>query len=217
MSGSGFLANFLHEWTHRWCFQSLVGSALALLRMRAACREFRDRSAFDDYVRCMTASTILEPVAEGLALFAEFDTYPGRSPWLSQTLGDQSHVIRACVLKLMTSRCFPSRHFCKHCAGTRCFSRAQGGDLRSTSRRFGSVSLRLSLARSLWCQMATACAELNDRDLFLLYLRSYFYDDPGMVLCMFGSYPSEVHASEAIVNHFLLRIRELVYLTAWNK
>src|ERR1700740_3684062 len=38
VAGSGVLANFLHEWTHRWCFHSPVGSALALLRMRAACR-----------------------------------------------------------------------------------------------------------------------------------------------------------------------------------
>src|ERR1035437_598544 len=73
VSGSRVLANFLHEWTHRWCFHSVVGSALARLRRRAACRTYRGQSAFDDYVRCMTASTILEPFAEGLALFAEFD------------------------------------------------------------------------------------------------------------------------------------------------
>jgi hypothetical protein len=86
VAGSRLLANFLHEWTHRWCFHSRVGSALALLRMRAACRAYTDRSEFDDYVRCMTVSSVLEPLAEGLALFAEFDTYPGDSPWMSQTL-----------------------------------------------------------------------------------------------------------------------------------
>ena len=64
--------------------------------------------------------------------------------------------------------------------------------------------------RSLWCQMAAACPELNDRDLFLSHLRSYFYDDPEMVICALDTYPSEVHAAEAIVNHLLQRIAELI-------
>src|ERR1035437_6345353 len=40
VSGSRLLANFLQEWTHRWCFHSAVGWKLALLRMRAACRTY---------------------------------------------------------------------------------------------------------------------------------------------------------------------------------
>src|ERR1700753_618577 len=64
VAGSRVLANFLHEWTHRWCFNSIVGSALALLRMRAAVRNYRGQSSCDDYVRCMIAGTLLEPFAE---------------------------------------------------------------------------------------------------------------------------------------------------------
>ena len=209
MSGSGVLANFLHEWTHRWCFQSLVGSALALLRMRAACREFRDRSAFDDYVRCMTASTILEPVAEGLALFAEFDTYPGRSPWLSQTLVT-SLMLFAPAIKTDDKPMLPIEALLQTLRRDPLLLERKAGIYARPADVLDPYLVGYLSVRSLWCQMATACSELNDRDLFLSYLRSYFYDDPGMVLCMFGSYPSEVHASEAIVNHFLLRIRELV-------
>jgi hypothetical protein len=207
VSGSGVLANFLHEWTHRWCFHSQVGSAMALLRMRAACRAYRGRSAFDDYVRCMTAGAILEPFAEGLALFAEFDTYPGNSRWMSQTLTTSLILFGPAVdgkpqllveALLQTLRRDPVL-----------LERKAGIYARPASVSDPYLVGYLSV-RSLWCQMASACSELNDRDLFLSYLRSYIYDDPGMVLHILDSYPSELHASQAIVNHLLSRIDQLL-------
>jgi hypothetical protein len=208
VSGSELLANFLHEYTHHWCFDSRVGSTLALLRMRAACRVFRGRPSYDDYVRCMTASAILEPIAEGLALFAEFDTYPGPSRWSSQTLvaslvlfapavdtKDPDLVIQALLQKLRR-------------------------DPLLLERKAGIYSLPASInvpylvgylaVHSVWCCIAAACD--NDRDLFLSYLRSYIYDDPGMVIRMLDSYASEVRAAEAIVNHLSARMRELICL-----
>jgi hypothetical protein len=209
VTGSRVLANFLHEWTHRWCFSSIVGSALALLRMRAACREYQDRSAFDDYVRCMTASAILEPIAEGLALFAEFDTYPGESRWTSQTLM-VSMLLFAPAVDGGSKSLLPLEWLLQ----------AVRRDPLLLERKSGIYALPLKMenpyllgylsVRSLWYQMAAACTELNDRDLFLSYLRSYFYDDPGMVICALDSYPSEVHAAEAIINHLRSRIRDLV-------
>ena len=64
--------------------------------------------------------------------------------------------------------------------------------------------------RSLWCQMAAACSELTIRDLFPSDLLSHADDDPGMVLRILDSYPSELHASKAIINHLLSRMSELV-------
>jgi hypothetical protein len=209
ITGSHLLANFLHEWTHRWCFNSVVGSALAILRMRAASRDYSGKSALDDYVRCMTLSAILEPVAEGLALFAEFDTYPGKSRWMSQTLTVSMLFFTPAVdtggkpIRLLEA-----------------LLQALRRNPLLLERKSGIYTLPLDMenpyllgylsVRSLWCQMAAACSELNDRDLFLSYLRSYFYDDPGMVICALSSYPSEVHAAEAIVNHLLSRISKLV-------
>ena len=208
VSGSGVLANFLHEWTHRWCFHSPVGSALALLRMRAACRTYRGRSAFDDYVRCMTASTILEPFAEGLALFAEFDAYPGKSRWMSQTLTASSILFAPAVQTdkpeillmglLQSLRRDPL------------LLERKAGVYAGPFNVFDPYLIGYLSVRSLWVQMAAACSDLNDRDLFLSYLRSYLYDDPGMVLRMLDSYPSELHASNAIANHLLSRVRGLV-------
>jgi hypothetical protein len=209
VAGSGVLANFLHEWTHRWCFHSPVGSALALLKMRAACRAYRGRSAFDDYVRCMTAGRILEPFAEGLALFAEFDTYPGKSSWMSQTLatsllffgpavdlnGKPELVLEGLLQKLRRDPLLLER---------------KAGIYAAPVDEFDPYLIGYLSVRSLWCQMAAVCTELNDRDLFLSYLRSYIYDDPGMVLCLLDSYPSELHAANGIVNHLLSRINDLL-------
>jgi hypothetical protein len=62
--------------------------------------------------------------------------------------------------------------------------------------------------------MAKACNALNDRDLFLSYLRSYFYDDPGLVLAILSPAHGEVQAAERIANHFISRVRGLLSFNA---
>lgn len=74
----------IHEATHHWCFQGPVGVALSILYLRAMATivEFgagrgaapvRIQEAIGDYLRYERAVQILEPLIEGLALFAEFD------------------------------------------------------------------------------------------------------------------------------------------------
>jgi hypothetical protein len=209
VAGSRVLANFLHEWTHRWCFHSPVGSAIALLRMRAACRAYLGRSARDDHVRCMTAGTILEPLAEGLALFAEFDTYPGKSRWMSQTL-TTSLLFFAPAVETDGNPLLLLQGLLQTLRRDPLLLERKAGIYAQPVNVSNPYLVGYLSVRSLWCQMAAACSELNDRDLFLSYLRSYFYDDPGMVLHILDAYPSELHASGAIVNHLLSRIRGLV-------
>jgi hypothetical protein len=79
----GRLSVFLHEATHHWCFTSPVAFAIAGLTLRArlgmvqALNGERHRdlemSIVHDLVRVNTAVALLRPLAEGLALFAEFD------------------------------------------------------------------------------------------------------------------------------------------------
>jgi hypothetical protein len=205
VEGSAVLANFLHEWTHRWCFHSIVGSAVSLVKMRAATRHFVGRSAFDDYVRCMTAARCLEPFAEGLALFAEFDTCPGKSPWLSQTLTATSHYFAPA---LNIGPIFPLEALLQELRrDPALLERKAGIYALSASNPYlrGYLSVK-----SLWRQMAAACDALNDRDLFLSYLRSYIYDDPGMVLAILSPAYGEIRAAERITNHLISRARDLL-------
>lgn len=76
---------------HHWCFQSAVGSTLSLLYLRArrtalviSVQEEKSTPASDsdvveDLGRYELVVNLLRPLAEGLALFAEFDVVPQRS------------------------------------------------------------------------------------------------------------------------------------------
>src|SRR5207244_11234437 len=71
----------LHEATHHWCFTSPVVFAIAGIVLRArleAVRAVENNAPFPhsiivDLVRAEAATCLLRPIAEGLALFAEFD------------------------------------------------------------------------------------------------------------------------------------------------
>lgn len=79
----------LHELVHHWCFTSPVATALALLHARAlrTALERQERIQFhiptddidtqltDDIIKYETTMAYLRPIAEGLAMFAEFDAY----------------------------------------------------------------------------------------------------------------------------------------------
>jgi hypothetical protein len=157
----------------------------------------------------MTASTILEPLAEGLALFAEFDTYPGKSRWMSQTLAT-SLIFFAPAVETDGNPFLLLEGLLQTLRRDPLLLERKAGIYAKPANVLDPYLVGYLSVRSLWCKMAAACSELNDRDLFLSYLRSYLYDDPGMVICILDSYPSEVHACEAIVNHLLSRVAELV-------
>ena len=88
------LLSFLHEATHHWCLSSLVGNVIAGLGVRAgsaALRLYFERADLDTEgllrlsdetvhfaARYETALELLRPLAEGMALFAEFDAFSGR-------------------------------------------------------------------------------------------------------------------------------------------
>jgi hypothetical protein len=212
VQGSAVLANFLHEWTHRWCFHSLVGSAVSLVKMRAAARQLAGRSAFDDYVRCMTATRCLEPLAEGLALFAEFDTYPGKSPWLSQTL---TATLLYFTPDLKAGPLLPLEGLLQDLRRNPVLLERKAGIYACPAA--SPYLLGYLSVKSLWCQMAAACDALNDRELFLSYLRSYFYDDPGLVLAIVSPARGEVRAAEQIANHLNSRVRDLLSFDVLSK
>jgi hypothetical protein len=77
------LSTFIHEGTHHWSFLSPVGLSLAKLKFDAwkyACRIQDDGATkkrlaglTEAWLRYEVAVAVLRPLAEGLALFAEFD------------------------------------------------------------------------------------------------------------------------------------------------
>src|SRR5712691_4525249 len=78
------LSTFIHEATHHWCFTSPLGMALMLLYLSAARRalhwaetdEAGRTEAMNDLCTYQLVISILRPLNEGLAQFAEYDVLP---------------------------------------------------------------------------------------------------------------------------------------------
>lgn len=72
------LPALLHEGMHHWCFLTPLGHALALLHLHARLKletsgAKRRARAIDALVRFEALDAVLRPIAEGLAVMAEFD------------------------------------------------------------------------------------------------------------------------------------------------
>ncbi|SEK13776.1 hypothetical protein [Paraburkholderia diazotrophica] len=94
---NSIVPQFMHECTHHWCFHSIVGNAISLLTMRARRNSLVDGPVTrfgeikSDLLRAQAAEIMLQPYAEGLALFAEFDLTPGKGRISSE-------VMRSCLM-----------------------------------------------------------------------------------------------------------------------
>jgi hypothetical protein len=226
------LPQFLHEFTHHWCFDSIVGNAIAqlVLRARRNALVFGVSERFDeiesDVLRAQAAELMLQPLAEGLALFAEFDITPGESRVESRTttaclscfgfpiksdsdpVGKATMVLRAL---LQTTRRQPA-----------ILERKAGVYAQSFECEAGYLAGYLSV-KAMWAQLASKAARLHDRDLYLAFLRSYVYDDARLALLMVDRELTDSEACEAITDHIYQRIGALVEsddlverVTAWE-
>jgi hypothetical protein len=227
------LPAFLHEITHHWCFLSPVGSVLSLLSLRAyrsailiaasqskevadilrysmgeiqISPPFQGYSVADfqkDMIRYETALNILRPLAEGMALFAEYDATPDLSAEGVALLGGEE----ASYDEVSDIISIPMEW------AVICFSRNQASDKEIEHlilERFLMLLYRMRLSenfstkrdsllvrplaykdggylpgyltvKNLWNAGRQYCKKLTDSDLFLTYIRNYFYNDFGFV------------------------------------
>jgi len=212
------LPQFLHEFTHHWCFDSLVGSATAMTRMRAqryALLSPRSHSSqiLGDLVRAETAERILQPLAEGLALFAEFDIKPASGGVYSETT----------VASIV---CFGIPIGPVRASTIQNFDIALGALLQSTRRRrdflerkagvlampyeydHGYLSGYLSV-KALWATLAPRAKSLQDKDTFLAFLRAWIYEDAGLALAITTEHTNELRSAEGIVQRLYDRFSRL--------
>src|SRR5215472_4764944 len=219
---------FFHEAMHHWCFLSPVGSTLAFLQLRAYRRAYklhRDKAASDDektalledLIRYTTASSLMRPFAEGLALFAQFDA----GFWLSKTSAavsdlnewanfffDAQGIDRERIsdfpfvppVRLIGTRL--SQQAVESKAGLLCnpLTCANGGYLPG-----------YLLVKSLWSRARAQCHErFKVSDLFLAYLRSFIYDDYGFVAVLLDPFTQEYETANAITTYFSKRFQQFM-------
>ncbi|MCY1196036.1 hypothetical protein D9M72_73680 [compost metagenome] len=184
------LPTVLHEATHHWCLSGCVGHALAALSFEsqeayAASPLFPlycDEQVVAQWETVDFARRLLEPLLEGMAMFAEFDVYPGPSPVLSTVLG-------------MLARLFPPEEgnpaenaldcLCRRLAEYRQSEAALRKKSGLLVQPFGSGKggylLGYLCVKTLWLQARRRAPSLRDADLFLQYLRNLVFDDAGFV------------------------------------
>ena len=197
LSGRGIrvdraLTQFLHEFTHHWCFDSIVGSAIAALTLRARrnAHVYSLEGRFDlilgDVMRLGVVETMLQPLSEGLALFAEFDMAPGAGEIESQTTtsclicfgfavrAEQSEKTASIVTRGLQQTMRRRRETLERKAGVYAglFECAEG-------YLAGYLAVK-----TLWTWCGKRAPLLHDADQFLSFLRSWIYSDAGLAVLL---------------------------------
>lgn len=185
------LPNFLHEATHHYCFDSVVGYALLAARVAAqygggyrfTCESDKRSGACLENISCCNrvahsvGLTLLQPLAEGLAIYGQCDATPNQAPIASPIA---FYVARAYLDYQQTT----SNNFV-----------ATADFLRQERQRPGSqfesdleiLAKREPKYETYWrgYDLVRTLADvvnrvLNDTDATLGFLCSYFFHDTGL-------------------------------------
>jgi hypothetical protein len=170
-----------HEMTHHWCFHSPVGTALALLKLRAGAANFsgtKQADIFSPLIKLECALETMRPIAEGLALFSEFDMLPGH--------GDVRSPIAGWLLYLFAREGMENKHYWDQAlnvllrsarSDNAAFKRRENLFVQPLAADEGGYLPGYLLIKTLWNKFKLSKSHLRDAELFLCYVRSFFYDD----------------------------------------
>lgn len=218
---------FLHEAVHHWCFHSPVGSALALLQMRARRRALvttrSDGSIFDvveDLIRYEAAVELMRPLAEGLSLYAEFDAMPQDnsqhiSPpfmWLNFCFNDPEHILSHEVNTDETKASPLYKLIFSFRLSDTYIKRKANVLLSAMSCSEGGYLAGYLTVKNLWGYACSRVADFSDTEMFLMFLRAFFYEDFGLVAELLEPSTSEIESVNRIVTYLQDRFAKFVQL-----
>lgn len=221
---------FLHELTHHWCFLTPVNYAIAHLTARARLCAWQSvkgqsvaRSPLVDMAAAYASMHLLRPINEGLALFAEFDiatrTYSSVQSTIIQGL-------LACFSTLdewVLPEGIPAEHHTAY-ASSELLWKLRAHDttlnkkasllLKPLNPQLSPYLLGYLSVKSLWRTASRNVKRLlTETDLFMMYLRSYIFEDAGMVCALLEPCDSAEEIIARLANRVIYRIRELENIT----
>jgi hypothetical protein len=182
------LPEVVHELTHHWSFASPVGEALTLLRLETLAGVLASgaqtsgaelRRLLDPLARYQHAAFGLRPVAEAMALFAEFDATPGGSE------------VTALPLWLATYLLARHRELLVGMNWTRPYAT-------------GYAALQ-----GWWERLRAQSVAAADSEVFLCFMRRWFYEDLELVDLLLGEHEPGVDPRPAVEEHLDRRFRFL--------
>jgi hypothetical protein len=218
------LPSLLHESVHHWCFNSAVGNALALLQLRCYSRVVEWYSkrtnkavqrVIEDLMRFQTATTFLRPLAEGLALFAEYDALPH----------PHTKVISYPLELIYIAFTAPSRReltkeFGKSLLVLLADIRLSEDYMRRKARllldplsceKSGYLAGYL-MVKAMWQHARLQSYRFRDTDLFYSFLKRYFYGDYGFAGQLLQNRVLGPKALKAIHEYFRARLFSFLQL-----
>lgn len=217
------LLSLMHEATHHWTFNSPVGFTVALLNAQSRRHALQIMDGQDQHLGLLQSylgrtltTEMLRPLAEGIALSAEFDAINRKSKFIS---GPFLAVARAFAAPDLS---VDSELFAIPADGELIRARrsAKGVDRKLTvfaDRLHGSESGYLlgylsmrSMMRTLWRAWSTL---IEEGDLCISYIRAYMYSDLELVELLMTPSDGELEYVQSLRSHMSDRLWNLDQVT----
>ncbi|MCQ4211731.1 hypothetical protein [Streptomyces longispororuber] len=170
--------------------RGLVGDPRSRLGSRLeSARESLALAVHDDVTRIQVAQAVLRPLAEGLALFAEFDAIsrPQSEAWsplpysLVLNFAGRERLARGPHVEPLRTLLIASGLLRQVRTSPMALSRKATVLGSSLAAGSGGYLLGYLTVKSLWRHLSTQDTRLlSETDLSLMYMRSFFYDDLGL-------------------------------------
>jgi hypothetical protein len=233
------MSTFLHEVTHHWCFHSLVGRAIS--ESYLASRRFAGSTSatsepdsrsddswnfFHNLVRFRVANSLFRPLSEGLALFAEHDIFPGKSELISVPMGALSRWFtpkdgteesgvegaqRELELLLLAQRVSANAENRK----IQLLSQPLRYETQSPIAGVagGYLAGYLTIKNLRIALLRRGCMKFLDADFFMCFVRSYIFEDFGLVERILAPISSEEKYAADLFAYFQVRMGALAIET----
>lgn len=191
---------FLHEFTHHWCYRTLLGATLALTELRLAvlAEAYPDGRAVwaRDFVAYRMLTHLLRPMSEGLSQMAEFDlthisgeahagTPLGASVLCFGAKGDD--IFRHAMLQTM-------RH------SQEMLDRKASLYLKSFEVENGYLPGYMAAKNAAFAMVGRGYNV--PIEVFLAYMRSYFWDDPVLINTLISENMNGGEVAEELFGRF---------------
>lgn len=228
-----WLPSLLHESVHHWCFSTPVGTAIAVLEARARLRillsAFGDleddqessedeQKAIEDLTRFQIVNKLLHPLAEGLALFAEFDVEPRpetkvisrpmkfvygyfTNPSKDEIASEWGKSLLILLRKQRLTQRFIDRKSNILLEPLGFHDSGQNGYL-----------LGYLMVKNLWHLACRRTPRFYDADLFYTFLQRYIYSDYAFVQVLLQNSTQGPSAADSIASYLHSRLDQIGYL-----
>jgi hypothetical protein len=212
----------IHETTHHWCFWTVVGEAMSLVRHRAQLgllrltlgQDVNDSDIACDIARYEVVERALAPIIEGMALAMEHDATNGGSDTIYCRPLHQYHA-------LLTEEMMEDSYFLHLRDVDRKLMKVRTSEAGLTRKLNNILSMPLDVTKSVYLLGYLAAKAYivgqnmffkGSSDMALSYMKSYFFDDYGLIATMFGDDPHNddpVRILERVGNYLVRRVDAL--------